>query len=550
MNEFVVGDWTVFPKRNTIARGSSELHLEPRVMDLLVYLCERPDEVLSVDQIIADVWPHAFITDGALLTAISALRKALGDNRRNPIYIETIPRRGYRLVAKTSALPGALAVMPIENRIEDSEMAYLAEGVTDGLIAELGHTPALRVIAGRSSLAEGDARSVGRSLGARLVLDGTLRMDSGLLSVTVRLLQVDGDKALLEERFVRPLSELSELLLEISRRVGDSIHDRLRHVSERDDRPADPDAVIEHLRGRYHWARSSPTHLDKALTHFERAVEIDPQYVPAYVGIADVSGARGYWGSRDAREVRREVQTAAQHALAIDPKSPEALTIMAAYHQCFDHDWSAAESALRRAIRTNPNSCHARLIYALYLGTTGRQQAIDEIERAVRIDPLNPAVLMARALIHASGGRRAEAASDVDELLALAEGHRPGLQLRAELHWQINSEEALPYERAVWQSDPDVLAALQRQTAVAAFEAAAELLCARAAEHFVPPYEVARLLALAGDHGRAFDVIQRALGQGNFMRVDFLQLAPVFAPLRGSDGYRSLAASLGLPAPR
>ena len=99
MEEFQVGGWRVQPGRNRIVRAGQARRLEPRVMDLLVYLAERHGEVLSSNDILRDVWPHQYVTDSALLTAISALRKALGDSARKPTFVQTVPKRGYRLIA-------------------------------------------------------------------------------------------------------------------------------------------------------------------------------------------------------------------------------------------------------------------------------------------------------------------------------------------------------------------------------------------------------------------------------------------------------------------
>lgn len=101
---FVTGGWTVEPSRNLIIRGKEETHLEPRVMDALVYLAERPGRVASKDELVRAIWQERCVTDDVLTVTICALRKALGDNVRQPEFVETVPRRGYRWIAPVSRL--------------------------------------------------------------------------------------------------------------------------------------------------------------------------------------------------------------------------------------------------------------------------------------------------------------------------------------------------------------------------------------------------------------------------------------------------------------
>lgn len=549
---FVVGDWTIHPEQNLVQRDGDVVHLEPRVMDLLVYLAEHPNEVLNPEQIINDVWPHTFVTGGALMTAISALRKALGDSARAPSYIATIPKRGYRLIAGSTAPKAVLAVLPISNASADRSRSFLAEGLTTGLIDSLGTVSALRVISRSSvmrlSAAHASIEEVAAKLGANLVLSGSMDFARSKLTVHFALTDVTSGKALLDGSFSRPEDELLELERDIVEAIATVTADRLRSRPSPKATDARPGAVIEHLRGRYHYYRQSPAHLDRALEHFQRAAAIDSAYAPAHVGIADVWGAFGYWGVRDARSVRDRVLRHVGKALEIAPDAPEALVIRAAHRMYLQHDFPAAEADLRRAIALNPNLCHTRLIHALFLATLRRPQAPDESDRALRIDPLNPAVLLVRALIDSALGAHAAALAETEELLAIDPSHPPGLQLRAELHWTVGDADAIGLERAVWHSDAEILSALASGKMPGALGAAADLLIERSRGVYVAPYEIARLLGLAGQCERALDVIEAALDAGDFMRIDFLQLSPAFAAVREHARYRPLASRLGIPA--
>src|ERR1700704_2848579 len=113
-NGFVVGDWTVTPSRNLLVRGAEQVRVEPRVMDVLVHLVECADQPVSKEQLVERVWDSRYVTDDVLTVSIYALRKTLGDDARRPRYIETVSRRGYRLIAPVQSVSTATASVRIQ----------------------------------------------------------------------------------------------------------------------------------------------------------------------------------------------------------------------------------------------------------------------------------------------------------------------------------------------------------------------------------------------------------------------------------------------------
>src|SRR5437762_13345975 len=111
---FVVGEWTVTPSRNLLVRGAEEVRVEPRVMDVLVLLAGRPDQLVSKEDLIEQVWKTRYVTDDVLTVAIYGLRKTLGDDARRPRYVETVSRRGYRLIAQVQPLTQTSVLVPAE----------------------------------------------------------------------------------------------------------------------------------------------------------------------------------------------------------------------------------------------------------------------------------------------------------------------------------------------------------------------------------------------------------------------------------------------------
>ena len=557
MEEFQVGGWTVQPDQNRIVRGGETRRLEPRVMDLLVCLAEQHGEVLSGNDILRAVWPHQYVTDSALLTAISALRKALGDSARQPTFVQTVPKRGYRLIAPCTARRAALMVLPIRNRSGNADDEYFADGLTELLIAELGTIPALRVISRQTAMRFKSSNRPGTEdmsrVGAGLIVTGDVALDGGGVTLSMELVDARQDECLWARSYELSLSDVLSTQRDIAASIAGEISQRIR--------PRDADdgnvpsvragALIDYLRGRFHWNKLSPQHFDAARRYFESALEKDPDFAPAEAGNADVWGAYGYWGLMKPADVRWHVRDASLRAEAIDGRSAEAQMLLGAYNFYFERDWPEAELRFRRAIDLNPNLAHARTLYALFLATLRRSSAHDEVALAVRLDPLNPAALLAQALCYSAEARWDEAHGALRDILDLEPTHPPALQLLADIAWLNDSDEAIEKEAGAWAADPEIRECLagasSRTNSRKHVGAAEDRLIARAAQGFVPPLQVARLLVHAGRHEAALEYLEHAVQNELIMQLDLLQLGAAWHPLRENSRFVASKARLGLP---
>ena len=554
MSSFMVGDWRVEPGRNIIARNGLEVHLEPRVMDLLVYFAERPREVLSRDQIARDVWPGSFVGDSAIATAISTLRKAFRDPRHRPQVLETIPKRGYRLIASSSIRAPLLAVLPLRNTSQDPDGELFALGLTEALTRAVGRIPRLRVIAYTSAAGHRSAdkplRAIAADLSARLLLTGSIALRNKRIAMTLRLVDAAEERDLWLRDYEADVAEVISLQREIAHSVAGVLSDGPR-VEEGKARRIDPDALTAYLRGRFHWWKWSAEHLDRALEYFEEAVRIDPDYGAAHAGIADVWGAYAYHGIKSGQEVRAHALEAARKAVEVDPASPEAHMLMGMCLFAFERDWAGAEAEMLLAITLNPNLGHARILYALLLATLRRPRALDEIDLAVRLDPLNPGALLLRAWCLAARGRNAEAADDAGHLLEIDPVNVQGLQLLADLAWSTRDATAFAKERAAWRHDAEISAILMNDALgrTQALAAAADHLIRRSGGTYVSPLQTARLLGLAGRDEEALTVLEQSFARGELIQADILQLSPAWDALRRQPRFEALRTKLGLEHP-
>ncbi|GEM_PF-1314298 len=552
-SEFIVGGWVVRPGQNTIGRAGVTRRLEPRVMDLLAYFAGYPGEVLSHDRLIQSVWPHVHVTDSALQSAIFELRKAFGDDSRNPGFIETIPKRGYRLVAESTAARPVLAVLPFQEISEDESSGMLAGGLTDGLVAMLGGVPGIRVLSRHSVVLalqrESVAGDIVKQLDVTFLVDGSVQRMGDKLRISVQLVDAENGINIWGNTYDTNVGQFFATQQTIARDVGAELAPPgITCEGDAASDALDPEAVDHYLRGRFHWYKLDPTQFGRALEHFEAAVNRSPEFGAAYAGIADVWGALGYWGAIPARESGAKTRAALDHALAAGLESPELSMLEGAYRFYIVRDWASAREHLDESIAQNPDLAHAYLLRSLLRATLGDDGAQDDIAIGRRLDPLNPAIMLANALCLAGSGKYAGVKVEVDSIREINPSFGPALELRADLAWLRKETDAVTWERPNWRNMADAARILETPGAGAEMLGViAEMLERRPRGQYVSPVVVARLRSLSGQPEAALDILEQAAGRGDLMKVDYLALAPAFEAVRRHPRYRTLAGALGLP---
>ncbi len=299
-----------------------------------------------------------------------------------------------------------LAVLPFENLTGDAGQDYFSDGLTEEMIVQLGRIDPdhLGVIARTSVMhyKHGDKPldQIGRELGVQYVLEGSVRRDSDRVRITAQLIQVKDQTHLWSRQYDRELSHLLTLQGEITQETASEIqrtlgNDHKSGVADLADHPAlSPNtyqAYDLYLRGRYFWNKRSPEGFQQAIDFFQQAIAKDPNYAPAYSGLADSYGLlSGYDTSLPASEVMPKARAAALKAVQLDGGLAEAHTSLAVIAQDYDWDWQTAENEYRRAIQLDPNYATAHQWYAEFLGFQGRfDEAFAEMGRARQLDPLS-----------------------------------------------------------------------------------------------------------------------------------------------------------------
>jgi TolB-like protein/Tfp pilus assembly protein PilF len=424
---FPLGDWLVEPALNRISRGGTVCHLRPRLMDLLVYLTRRAGQVVTKDEILEHVWRQQFVAESVLSRSVADLRRALEDDAEKPKFIETIPKRGYRLVAAVPAPPArdtrpssltSIVVLPFADLAPERDHEYFCDGLAEELTNNLAQLAGLRVVARTSAFAfrgRGiDVREIGRQLSVDAVLEGAVQRAGGRLRVTVQLIDVADGCHRWSQRFDRPAGDVFAIEDEIVQAVVAALRVKLfgpqagRATVKTTSSPAAHDL---YLRGRHLAARRSPEPIAQALECFRRAVEADPSYAAAHAAIAECHAVAGFSGFARPADVIPLARQSASRAVALAPGLAEGYAVLGHVTGMFDWQWAEAETCFQRALELSPGYALARVWYSHLLTASGRfGEAIEEMERACECDPLSPTVrtTFGLALFYARDFDRAE----------------------------------------------------------------------------------------------------------------------------------------------
>jgi eukaryotic-like serine/threonine-protein kinase len=311
----------------------------------------------------------------------------------------TAPARRTRLKRAIDSL----AVLPFVNAGTDADAEYLSDGITESLINGLAQLPKLRLVprstvfrVHKESGGELDPQAVGREFGVRAVLTGRVEARGEWLIIKAELIDVVAERQVWGEHYRRKLTNIFTLQEEIAKEISAQLRLRLggrkqRRLVKRYTENAE--AYQLYLKGRYYAAsKRTEEWIRKGIEHFQRAIDLDPNYALAYAGMADaysfLASSTGGWAPREAYPKAR---AAALKALELDESLGEAHCALGFYHLLYDWNVAAAEREFRRAIELNPDYGNAHDGYAFYLKAVGRSaEAISECEQLQQLDPLSP----------------------------------------------------------------------------------------------------------------------------------------------------------------
>jgi TolB-like protein/Tfp pilus assembly protein PilF len=553
--------------------------LKPKVLDLLLFLVERRGELIVKEELMKEIWPDTIVEENNITVSMSMLRKTLGEDRDNPRFIETVPRRGYRFVAEVveistepatgqvqpqftepkEELIDSLAVLPTEVAGKDFSSEYLSDGITESIINMLSRIPKLRVLAcstvfrfkGKGT----DPQQVGTLLNVRAVMMiRVLRLEEKLI-IRSELVKVSDGSQLWGEQYSRDPSDI----LAIQEEIAKSITESLKFELTRDDKISftkqathNPEAYNLYLRGRYFWNKYSKDWVLKAIEVFKQAIAIDSNYALAYCGLADA-----YFRLSNVhlppREVLPKAKEAAMRAVEIDENLAEAHSSLGLVKVYYDHDWNGAESEFRKALRLNPDLVSAYQRFGSYLSFMGRfEESIRNYETALELDPFSLQINMNLATTYYLRGEYDRAIEHLTKTWELEPNYMPTHFLLGSVYVQQGRmQEAIEEFKFIYKLDEEAYLALGFMGyahALADQRAEAETLLNVLEEiserKYVSSYSMLLIHLGLGPEERVFDLLEQLYEEGNDWLV-WLKVSPELKNLRNHPRFKNLLMRLG-----
>jgi serine/threonine protein kinase/cytochrome c-type biogenesis protein CcmH/NrfG len=447
----------------------------------------------------------------------------------------------------------AIAVLPFQELGSSPDSSYLAEGMTEGLIADLAQISSLKVISRSSgALAQGRARSLaelGRDLGVEAVVKGSIRRAGDTVRLEVRLLRAPDSAILFAKDYQSGLGELPELQQKITVAISGSLGAELKGPERgrfEARQAVDQRAYESYLRGRFHLERGEA---EQALRLFEQASRIAPDWAPPYVGLANYYTSLPFSSDVSPAEVLPKARAALAQATELDETLAEAHATSAYIRAYYEWDWRSAEREFRRALELRPNYADAYFSYSRFLASRRRlDEAIAQLGRAVELDPLSLTLHANRALLDYFAGRYDEAERRLKEVLKTDSTDvlaKWGLGLVAEQQGRL--DDAIAILEPIVGSSPNRKSSLGHVYAVAGRITQARSILAdlHAAEarSYVPAYWFALVHAGLGEREQALRYLARAFEERSTI-LAYLLIDPRLAPLRSEPRFVALARRL------
>lgn len=403
------GPFSLDRSGKVLLREGTPVDAGQRGIALLKALIDARGGTVTKAELMETAWPDVVVDEGNLTVQIASLRKVLGITPDGGECIVTVPRVGYRLAGQAPTAPAvalplappdrpSIAVLPFSNMSGDPEQEYFSDGLAEDIIMALSRFKSLFVIARNSSFTyKGravDIRQIGRELGVRYVLEGSVRKAGDHLRVTAQLIDASTGAHVWAERYDRDLRDVFAIQDAITASVAGLIEPALAEAEQRRllRKPPDRlDAWEAYQRGLWHFYKYGPEENQIALTFFRQAIALDPNFAPGHYGYAlALQWDVWHYSSRPFAEVQGIPREEALFAVALDDKDAMAHAILA-HMLMWGSEWEAAIAEARTALALNPNSAFVISMLGCVLGFGGyHDEALDRLRQAMRASPYDP----------------------------------------------------------------------------------------------------------------------------------------------------------------
>ena len=477
------------------------------------------------------------------------------------LVLAAVAAGGYYFQQRTSSAIDSVAVLPLANATSNSEMDYLADGITEGVINHLSRLPGLKVMARttvfRYRQAQQDPLQIGRDLKVGAVVVGRLSQHGDTLDVETEMVDVSNGSQIWGEQYRRRASDIATVQDDIASDISGQLRMKVsgeekKHLAEH--ATENSEAYQLYVKGRFYLAQRTRESLYEALDQFNQAVAKDPNYAQAYAGVADVYVLLldREWISND--EASPKIHSATQRAIELDPTLAEPHAALAVVKEMADWNWAGAEAEYRKAIGLNPNDVTSHLWYSALLTNLGRsKEAMAENEKALALDPASPQINANHAGILNDMHRYNEALMELNKLIAVNSEFPVFYGTRGIVYWHLGNQDASVADWAMEMKKSgrlewaEVFTAGYRKAKLrGACEALIEVLKTEKQREYVSPYEIARYYALMGDRGHTFEWLEKGYAERSG-RMEYTKTEVCFEPFHSDPRYVDLLKRMGLP---
>lgn len=463
------------------------VHLTPKAAELLILFVRNRGRLLPKEEILETVWTGLIVEESNLSQTIFLLRKALGDDPKEPHFVLTIPNRGYQfisavrerdtgslfhnkdvppadapespprwpvifsrnalaavialgLVAASAvywfySVPNSpslseirtIAVLPFEDPTAPQTEEYLGIAFADAMITRFSALKQITVRPTRTVLKYADSRDdpgkIGRELRVDAVLDGRIQRSADRVRVNVQLIRSGDGGTIWSDSFPGSFANLFALQNSISQRAARAISLQMdQQESALLQRPGTdlPEAYEEYLKGRFFWNKRNAESNQRAIEHFKRSIELDPDFALAHSGLAQTYVLLNLFGAKHDPNAFPMARLAALRALELDPHLADAHAALAQVKLQYDFDWPGVETSYLEAIKLEENNAVVRQWYGEFLALMQRtDESIAQLEKARQLDPTSLSTNNALALPYIRSGQPDKALEIIDEVLAM-----------------------------------------------------------------------------------------------------------------------------------
>ena len=610
------GQFALDSRKRTLSHADSPVSLTPKAFEVLLFLAKNPNRLVTKEELLEAVWGDTFVEEGNLTQYISHLRKALGDSSEDTRLIVTIARKGYQFTANVSvaeaadsvkqaalspadeavsksprrsrkaALVGAfavllvvggsafwqhfagktsasaqkvmLAVLPFENLTGDPNKEYLADGLTEETMSQLGRlNPEQLGVIARTSVMRYNHQDegldqIGRDLSVQYVLENSLRESGNHIRLTAQLVQVKDQTHLWSKDYDYSVKDILAVEEDVAKAVAQEIQLRLTSQQQAElarSHQVNPEAFDAYLQGYYYFLGNTDKDANMATKYFERATQLDPSYALAWAGLSRARSLQAVTGLIPAEEGHRLARQAVERALALNPNLAAAHSQMERLKLQADFDWAGADASFQRAIALEPGNPEGVRMAAWSAATFGRfDEAVQLGRRAVDLDPLDSESWWRLGYIECFNGQLDQAAADGKKGLEVDPDSGGVHILLSQVYlMQGRPRDALPeIERVHYASYRASLYALTYHALGREKDSDAALSELMMKYHASDAFGIAVVYAFRNQPDKAFEWLDRAYAQQD-PNLNITKVHPQLKNLHNDPRFAALLKKLNLP---